>query len=303
MPRQLLGSLLTVCLLLLASCRSGAGDGAKSELPIVTVTIEPQAWFAKRIAGDKFDIKTMVPSGSSPESFDPSPGDLVKLADSRAYFRIGHIGFEQAWMNKLRQANPDMQVFDNSQGIALIAGHNCADDHDHDADGHDHSHDAVDPHIWESPANGLTIARNMLDAFVRLDPANRAYYEANASALMADIAQTADSIDLLLAGLEGRSFVIYHPSLTYLAHEYGLNQLSIEEGGKEPSAAQLKALIDRVRRSGAQVIFIQQEFDAKNARTIADELQIPLVAINPLSADWSSELIQIAKAIHDGENH
>ena len=302
----LLLTAFSVALLLLTACHARKNDSDGSTRPVVTVTIEPQAWFAKRIAGDKFDIKTMVPGGSSPESFDPSPGDLVKLADSRAYFQIGHIGFEQAWMNKLRQANPQMQVFDNSQGIALIAGHNCAD-HDHDADHeeahHDHSHGAIDPHVWESPANGLTIARNMLDAFIALDPDNRGYYEENASKLMAEITQTADSVDLLLEPLRGQSFVIYHPSLTYLADEYGLNQLAIEAGGKEPSAAQLKELIDRVRQSGARVIFIQQEFDAKNARLIADELGLRLVPINPLSPDWGTELVNIAKALHDGENH
>lgn len=283
----------------LSSCKSSGSDK-----PIVTVTIAPQAYFAEKIAGDKFDIQTMVPNGNSPESFDPSPNALVNLSHSKAYFRIGQIGFEQAWMDKLEQANPNMKVFDNSKGIALITGgeHSCAHHgHDHAHD-HDHDHgEAVDPHIWTSPANGMAIARNMLDAFIELDPANKSYYEANYDKLMKDIEQTSDSVDLLLKDMKGKSFVIYHPSLTYLANEYGMEQHAIENEGKEPSAAHLKDLIDKVRESGAHVIFIQQEFDEKNARMISDELGIKVVQINPLSYDWNKEMIDIAKALRDGE--
>ena len=55
---------------------------ARSEKPIVTVTIAPQQYFAEKIAGDKFEIRTMGPNGSIPESFDPSPGALVNLSHS-----------------------------------------------------------------------------------------------------------------------------------------------------------------------------------------------------------------------------
>ena len=93
--------------------------------------------------------------------------------------------------------------------------------------------------------------------------------------------------------------MIYHPSLTYLAEEYGLNQMAIEENGKEPSAATLKNLIDKVSDSGAKVIFVQQEFDEKNAATIAKELGLKIVKINPLNYNWKEETINIAKAISD----
>lgn len=272
---------------------------ARSEKPIVTVTIAPQQYFAEKIAGDKFEIRTMVPNGSSPESFDPSPGALVNLSHSKAYFRIGHIGFELAWMDKLQQTNPDMKVFNNSEGIELIEGseHACSDPSHH----HHDTAEAIDPHVWTSAANGKVIAQNMLNAFIELDPDNKSYYEANYKELMQEVQQTSDSVDMLLKNMQGKSFVIYHPALTYLAREYGMQQHAIENQGKEPSAAHLKALIDEVRDSKAHVIFIQQEFDEKNARMIADELGIRVVQINPLSYEWSKELIEIAKTLNDGE--
>lgn len=93
------------------------------------------------------------------------------------------------------------------------------------------------------------------------------------------------------------TFLIYHPALSYFARDYGLKQISIEEGGKEPSPAHLKELIETCRRDNARVIFVQQEFDTRNARLIADELGVTVVPINPLSYEWREEMINVANAL------
>ena len=69
--------------------------------------------------------------------------------------------------------------------------------------------------------------------------------------------------------------------------------------GKEPSPAQLKELIKTAKEHGVKVVFIQQEFDQKNAELIAKETGCRLVVINPLDYQWSKELIHIAKALVD----
>ena len=98
--------LLTV-LLLLAAC-----TGKLTEGKVVTVTIEPQRFFAERIAGDKFVVHCVVPSGQSPETYDPTPKQMVQIGQSEAYLQIGYIGFEQVWMQKIRENNPDLKIFD-----------------------------------------------------------------------------------------------------------------------------------------------------------------------------------------------
>ena len=95
-----------------------------------------------------------------------------------------------------------------------------------------------------------------------------------------------------------RTFMIYHPALSYFARDYGLKQISIEEGGKEPSPAHLKKLIEESKKDSVKVIFVQQEFDLKNAKLIAKETGIRIVPINPLSYHWQEEMEQIAKALH-----
>ena len=83
-------TVLFLFLLLLSAC-SGRGKGDAGER-IITVTMEPQRYFTEAIAGDKFTVRSMVPKGSSPETYDPTPQQLVSLGESEAYLRIGYIG-------------------------------------------------------------------------------------------------------------------------------------------------------------------------------------------------------------------
>ena len=278
--------LFPILLLCLTTCSS---KQQQSEEPTVTVTLEPLRYFTEAIAGDKFKVVSMVPKGSSPETYDPTPQQLVNLDKSTAYLRIGHIGFEQAWMDKLATNAPHLKIFDTSKGIDVIqeAGH------DHG----DHHHEGgIEPHIWNSTRNASVIADNIYAALCELDSENEPYYKHRRDSLQQIIAQTDTEVRNLLQNADS-TFLIYHPALSYFARDYGLKQISIEEGGKEPSPAHLKELIETCRRDNARVIFVQQEFDTRNAKLIADELGITVIPINPLSYEWQEEMINVAKAL------
>lgn len=278
--------LFPILLLCLTACSS---KQQQSEEPTVTVTLEPLRYFTEAIAGDKFKVVSMVPKGSSPETYDPTPQQLVNLDKSTAYLRIGHIGFEQAWMDKLTTNAPHLKIFDTSKGIDVIqeAGH------DHG----DHHHEGgIEPHIWNSTRNASVIADNIYAALCELDSENEPYYKHRRDSLQQIIAQTDAEVRNLLQNADS-TFLIYHPALSYFARDYGLKQISIEEGGKEPSPAHLKELIETCRRDNARVIFVQQEFDTRNAKLIADELGITVIPINPLSYEWQEEMINVAKAL------
>lgn len=99
--------------LLAMSCKNNSVQNKnEDDKPVITVTIEPLRYFTEAIAGDNFNVVSMVPKGSSPETYDPTPQQLVDLAKSKAYFRIGYIGFEQTWMDKLTDNAPHLQFFD-----------------------------------------------------------------------------------------------------------------------------------------------------------------------------------------------
>lgn len=303
---------------------------------VISVTIEPQRYFVEQLVDSLFKVQTVVPAGTSPETYDPSPVQIANLSKSTAYFAIGHIGFETQWLDKIRKNHPDLPVYDTSLGLELIEtggdaddthehkdscceGHeqdNEGDTHEHSEDcdhehgeecdhdhqhgetcSHGHHHGPVDPHTWSSPKQMKLIVRNMCKALIAVDPANEAVYKKNLSALEKEIAVTDSILTDLFAKATSKSFIIYHPALTYLARDYGLTQYCMEADGKEPSPSQLQFLSTIAKNSGIKVVFIQEEFDKKNAETIAKETGAKLVSIDPLSYQWSEELIRIAKAI------
>lgn len=278
-----------IYILTLFICCACGHTPQQSEKPVITVTLEPLRYFTEAIAGDCFEVVSMVPKGSSPESYDPTPQQLVNLSKSQAYLRIGYIGFEQAWMKKLEANYPTMKVYDTSKGVDLIR----AEGHWH---GNHYHEGGVEPHIWNSTRNASVIADNIYAALCEMDADHQPEYKQRLDSLKQVIARTDADVRTLLANADS-TFLIYHPALSYFARDYGLHQISIEEGGKEPSPATLKTLIETCRREGAQVIFVQQEFDQRNAQLIADELGIEIVPINPLSHDWAEEMIRVASAL------
>lgn len=270
----------TLSCLLLTACK----QKKLSDKPVVYVTIEPLRFFAEQIAGAHFTLISMVPQGSSPETYDPAPQQIMELAESRAYLAVGNLGFEQQWIPKLKENAPNVKFRDTSQGIHFIPSTHV---HEGEAAG-------PDPHTWTTPSNALVIARNIFELFCELDPEHLEEYTQNYTALVTLIQQTDAEVRKMIDEGMQSAFAIYHPTLTYFANDYGLEQLCIEEDGKEPSPAQLKELIQHCRKDGVKVIFVQQEFNTKNAEIIAREIQAQVVTINPLSYDWQKEIINIA---------
>lgn len=285
--------LLCLTLVLMCACKGVKKDDTGSDKPVIMVTIEPQRYFTEAIAGNNFDVVSIVTKGNSPENYDPTPQQLVALKNSDAYLRIGHIGFEQIWLDRLLENTPHLQVFDTSKDVDLIF-----DDHHHHEEGHHSCGLGVEPHIWNSPENALIIARNTYRALSQLDKNNEPYYFERYDSLCNVITKT-DSIirHRLQESGAAETFIIYHPALSYFAREYGLHQISIEDNGKEPSPAHLKELIDFCKENDVHIIFIQPEFDKRNAELIAEEINGKVIPIDPLSYDWNAEMIAIADAL------
>ncbi len=259
---------------------------------MVSVTIMPQKFFAEQIAQDKWVVNCIVPSGSNPEAFDPSPAHLVQLGQSKAYFKVGQLGFERAWLGKIEQNNPHIKIYDISQGVSMLVS-----SHSHSHGNEIHEETVVDPHIWSSPKNAYIMARNMYEAFVALDPEGADYYKANYDNLLRIIADVDSVVTHSLANVTHKAFAIYHPSLSYLARDYGLVQICLENEGKEASALQLRQIVDKAREEGVETVFIQKEFNERQVATFANELNAKIIVINPLNYDWVTEIKNIAYAL------
>lgn len=296
-----------------SSCSSKRNGDGKADKRVITVSIEPLRFFTEAIAGADWTVETLVPNGASPESYDPTPRQLAQLAESKACLRIGYVGYEMVWSSRLAENAPHVPFMNMSEGIELIYDSHHAHHHHHE--GHpgnyeeqeeegEHRHEAeeaesgVEPHVWNSPANARIIAGNVLKTMITLDKEHAESYRQRYDSLC----QRIDRCDSIVKGLLSQpeasgAFMIYHPALSYFARDYGLTQIAIETDGKEPSAARMKELNELCKAHHVKVIFIQPEFDRRNAEAIAKQTGARIVSINPLSYQWEEELIATARAL------
>ena len=282
--------MITGCICMLASCKNGNSyNNGKKDLdpnkPTVTVTIEPFRYFVEQIAGNDVNVNVMVPAGSSPETYEPTPQQMVDLSQSVFYFKVGQIGFEKTWMKKLQQNAPNMKVIDTSTGIRMLKTQSGN----------------IDPHTWMSIKSADIITSNIAKALMDKYPEKAEEYKKRLRDFRKNkLDKLQNEIDKYLSTIKGeklKSFVIYHPTLTYFAKENGLQQYAIEEEGREPSITQLKELIQRAKSEDINLIFVQKEFSNRNIQVFIDATHSKAVEINPLSYDWEGQMLQITKEI------
>lgn len=282
-------------LFLATSCRTG---GTVPDKPVISVSIIPQQYFIEKLAGDLAEVNVLVAPGASPATYEPSVSQLVKLEQSAVYMRIGYIGFEQSWMDKLSAVNPEMKLVDLSEGVVVIKDDSgpVKDQHRHSNEGHDHH--GTDPHIWMSVRNAQIIIRNIHRELLLLFPEKKGYLENR----LTQFSKSIDSLDRAISGrlesLENRKFMIYHPALTYYARDYGLEQISLEKGGKSPSPSHLKNLSDLALRDSIDKILIQTQFDSDNANILARDIGSEIIQFDPLDQNWSEQMYYIAEQLN-----
>ena len=276
--------------LLFATLLSGCFSGVKkSKDKVLFVTILPLKYFTDRIVGETYKVEVTVPPGVGPETYSPTPKQMVLLSKAQGYFSIGYLGFEQAFLEKFKSTNPNVQVFSTAKGIDLISGMEEHGDHKHAG--------GVDPHIWSSPKEARTIAQNIFDGMVQIDPTNKGVFQQNLNALIAEIDRVDSTVNQILKKSTAKKFIIFHPALGYFAKDYGLVQLSIEFEGKVPSPKHLQTVIEEAKSGNIRFILIQKEFDKENAEIIAKETGSQIIQIDPLAYEWPEQMIDIAEKL------
>lgn len=287
-------AVFAACHLLMTSCDSNA---RKDSAPLIAVSIEPMRNILEQIAGDRYDIITVLERGDNPETFEPSMQKRVAVDRCKAYFTIGAFAFEDAF----GKSSDSLRIFDTADGIKRIYGthnHSHHDRHNHSGDNNASSESAADPHVWTSLKNARIIAANMADALTEIDPDNAATYRSNLKRYYHHI----DSIDSALTqrfdslGAE-RAFAVWHPSLSYFARDYGLTQISVGQESKEVSPLKMREIIDDAVADSVHVFFFQREFDSRQAQSISERIGSRLIEIDPLTYDWESQINLIADEI------
>ncbi len=272
---------------MLGSCASSS----QPEKPTITVSIEPQRWLLERIVGNKINVNTILATGADPEIFEPSFSSMKMLEQSICYMKMGNFGFEKQIVERIKTNHPDINIVNSADSVQLI----IEEHHEHCHGGHEHG---IDPHVWNSAENARIIATNMYRAVIKLDSINQDNYRENYHKLIQHI----DSVDSVCAKTlqqaAGKAFVVWHPSLSYFARDYGLQQIAIGTEGKDLSISETKHILGHIQQNKAIVFLVENNADINRAKVIAAEIpSIRISTICPLNYDWDQEIMQTAASI------
>lgn len=279
--------LLVLSVLLLPSC----SQSKKNEKPIIAVSTAPQRFLIEKIAGqDLFDIVVVMPSGDNPETFEPSPVGRINVENSDIYFSTGLLPFEKKLTQTISDKN---KTVNTSEGIELIYGTHS---HVH-KDGKTVTHATADPHVSLSVRNSATMAKNIAKSLIDTYPEHADLFSSNLGAYLVHLDSLDNNFKERISASGARAFLIWHPSLTYFARDYGLEQIAASSETKELSVASLKRIIDNAKEHGVTLMFFQREFDSRQAEVLSDETGTKLIPISPMAYDWEKELSDIVNTL------
>ncbi|MDE6125607.1 MAG: zinc ABC transporter substrate-binding protein, partial [Muribaculaceae bacterium] len=251
-------------------CACGRGKVTPEGPMKVTASIAPIAALVEAIGGDSVDVQVLLPQGADAESFEPQIGKLRDLEGASLFAATGLLPFETKMRATLEEGQ-GARFVGLSPGIDLIRG--------------THGEGEADPHIWVSVRNLKIMAATLAEAMAQARPSAAGYFAGNHAALDARL----DSLDreiasgLALAG--SPRFLVWHPSLSYFARDYGLRQISVGFEGKEGSAVGIRDRVDLAMSSVPKVYFLQADEDSRAAETLPVPPGTKKVRINLMATD------------------
>lgn len=308
-----------------------------SAKPVVIASIAPVGYLAKAVGGDKIEVQSLAKGDV--HSYEPKPNDMKAVAKASLFIAAG-LEFEEAWIPRFKASAKNLVVVQSDAKIAKLkeehAGHADHDEehgeHDEKHSGHDdhkakddkhsgHSehakhdekheaheehdeeHEAhADPHVWLNPVLAITMARNISDALIAMDKANKDFYLKNFQKLMNDLLAFDESAKNELAGLKNRKFVVYHPAWGYFAEHYDLEQISIERNGKEPKIDEMASTVKMIKDENIKVIFADPNRSQKSAQVLASQTGAKVELLDPLGYNLLENLKIAVKAIKDANS-
>ena len=230
-----------------------------------------------QVGGDQIEVSVLLPIGTDPHGFNPTPQDIAKVSEADLVFANG-VGLEDFLNNLIESADAGQKLIHVSDGIDLLV----LQDEDHD---HDHDHDLNEPHTWTDPSNVIVWAQNIERQLSETDPANTQAYQANAEAYQAELRDLDAWIREQLAQIppENRKLVTDHALFGYYVAAYDLEQVGTLIPGystlAEPTAKDLAEIEDAIRKLAIKAIYLGNTVNPVLAERVSQDTGTDLIFI------------------------
>ncbi|MES0361270.1 MAG: metal ABC transporter substrate-binding protein [Anaerolineales bacterium] len=260
----------SICIgfIILTACQASApsaGVEPVEDSGIKVLVVESfLADIAQNIAGDRLDVEILIPPGADPHTFQPTPQDVAKIANSQVLI-INGAGLEEWLQEVLDNAGGERLVIESARGLT------------------ENTPRPSDPHFWLDPNYVVHYAEEIGDGFTQIDPAGEAVYAQNTT----DYIDQLQELDAWIADQVGqisperRMLVTNHESFGYFADRYGFTIIGTivpsVSTGSSPSAQQMVALIEAIKAANTPAIFLESGTNPELAEQVALEAGVKVI--------------------------
>jgi len=254
--------------------RPAAGPAVGAHKLKIVTTLFPLYDMARAISAGKADVTLLLPPGVEPHSFEPKPGDMVRINEADIFIYTG--GSMEPWAEAIISSvrNKDLLTVNSGLGVKFIRGTGA--DPDEPAD-------APDPHFWLDLDNASVMARNIASALETRDPGDRDTYRRAGTAYNAKLAALDAAYRTGLSSCRTREIVYAgHYAFGYMARRYGLKYLAAQglAPDSEPTARDLVALVERVKKDKVKFVFYEELTSPRIAEAITGETGAGMLLLN-----------------------
>jgi zinc transport system substrate-binding protein len=274
-------SIFLLNLLTLVGCNNKIDEPNLDKKPIINVSIAPEKTMVEAVCGDLADVVILIPPGSNPENYAPTPLKMENFSKASLYFSIG-VPTEEA------------NILPNIGDVKVVS---LADEVNAVYDDRSFESGQRDPHIWLSPKRVSVMIDVIAREMGEIDSKNKETYTNNANAYQTQLNALDQEIKEMLNGVENKKFIVYHPAFGYIADDYGLEMYALEKDGKESTPQYLQEMIDLAKKENIKVIFYQEEIDGSQSEAFAEEINGKTIQLSPLAADYISNFKNMVNTI------
>jgi ABC-type Zn uptake system ZnuABC Zn-binding protein ZnuA len=256
-------------------------DGAQREPSVrIVAKLDPIADLVDMVGGNHVEVRSLVPPGADSHTYEPRPSDLAALDDADAFVGVG-LDLNSGAVSLAEEELPADAVILLGERFLdedrLIFDHVHGDDgHTHGGNGHTHDDEAgPNPHVWTGLSNAAVLVDGIADALGELDPDHAADYRDAAAEARTRIGALAEEVDAAVETIPeaDRTLVVYHDAWSYFARDHGLEMVTAVQPSdySEPSAGDVRDIIDLVRGHGVPALFGSEVFPSDVLETIGEE--------------------------------
>ncbi len=264
---------------------SACGNATTSDQPTIITTFYPVYEFTQQIVGNEAEVKLLIKSGTEVHDFDPSAKDIANIeeADSFIYANDNMETWVSDLKTNLDESNSKVNLISATKGMLLLPG--SEENHEEEEEEHEHEH-GYDPHVWVSPYRAIMMVESLRDSLIAQYPDKKERFTENASAYISKLKELDQTYKETLSQAKQKSFVTQHKAFTYLALDYGLEQVSVSglNSDSEPSATRLAELTKYIKDNKINYIYFEETVSSAVAETLAAETGVKTAVLNPLES-------------------